>query len=104
MSANYLNLLRRIPDDVIRSMATREYDMDDAMRCVCGWAVRDDLLRAIGRDDEWLYNPVGRCVDAFGGSLDEWDDIYHGVLNPERIPDIEKAFVQRLDEAVEASR
>ena len=105
-----LATLRRIPDDVILAMGTVEYSMGAGQFCVVGWALRQDVLAATGED-----NAHGTAPDAkarFGGTLAEWDNIFSGVcydtrepsddrkLNEACLPEIELAFVQRMDEAV----
>lgn len=103
-----LRTLRRIPDDVVLAMATVKYTMGEGACCVVGWAVRQDLLAATGEDDAWMFGAIPRAVERFGGTYDEWNDIFSGVCYDETrkahmsLPEIELAFVQRIDEAVRA--
>lgn len=100
----YLTTLRRIPKEVRLSMATREYDMNDPATCVCGWAIRDELLRAVGSENESHGFVQNECAERFGGEVESWDAIFDGVCYPERLPLIEEAFTLAVMEAVGASR
>jgi hypothetical protein len=103
--AKVLRTLRRIPDDVILTMATRQFFMGDPDECVVGWAIRDMGLPQKSYDEH-------EAVTAFGGTYDEWRDVYIGVCyfmprgwdRRPCFPEIELAFVQRVDEAVKNSR
>ena|SRR6185503_3398691 len=98
---SYLTTLRRIPDDVILSMATREFQMYDPPSCICGWAMREDLLAATGSQGGGHSGPV-RCAARFGGTEQEWGAIFGGVTDTYGVlPRIEMAFVRRVDEAVQ---
>lgn len=94
----YLTTLRRIPPDVVRRMATREFNMlNDDSRCVCGWAIREALDDAVGRlTGTWSTD---LCQQEFGGDFWEWAAIYHGVTDL-RLPFIfiEEAFARRVAE------
>jgi hypothetical protein len=101
-TADYLKTLRRIPDDVILSVATRDLELDHAQTCLCGWAVREAIARASGIADADMVEVFGitwKCQDAFGGSSDEWADIFWGVVGGPA-SEIECAFVERVLEAV----
>ena len=111
----YLETLRRLPDDVVLDMATREFDMVWGHLCLCGWAMRAALSRANGKaPDEFgavdVGSPVHGLVEKFGGTVAEWSAIYWGVTpvmestyydDPlsGHIMDIELAFVYRVEEA-----
>lgn len=102
-----LRTLRRIPDSVILSMGTVEYSMGMPHACVCGWAIRADLLAATGTD-AYDGDPRRIASERFGGTWEEWRAIFSGVCYDEHddlrdfpmLPDIELAFVCRIDEAV----
>jgi hypothetical protein len=105
----YLTTLRRLPDDVVLDIATRDLDLWRPCRCVCGWAVRAGLARSSG---DWTEERTGDAVltgrisvlsameQMYGGTLDEWQEVFVGVVQPLQLPLIEHAFVLRLDEAV----
>jgi hypothetical protein len=105
----YLKTLRRLPDDVVLDMATREFEMGLGDTCVCGWALRAGLSLANGEtpDEVQLFGgPSLRdtavtedLAKEFGGQRGEWEDIWDGVCMGD-LPDIELAFAIRLDEAV----
>ena len=96
-----LTTLRRIPDDVILSMATREYDMNSCIACVCGWALHEDSLRTVGAVTASAQPIIPQCVDRFGGAEQEWINIFGGAARPYYLPNIETAFTLRVAEAVE---
>jgi hypothetical protein len=111
--ARYLDTLRRLPDDVVLDMAGREFDMDSYTTCVCGWAVRIELAkqtRGATPDNQDVRGWVPEtCEDLFGGTTQEWNSIFHGVLawgsgDYDILPLIELAFTIRVDEAVRNSR
>jgi hypothetical protein len=102
----YLKTLRLIPAETIRSMATRPFKMGDPAACLCGWAIRDDLLRVSGKDtypdDEYGDVAEGysdEMVRQFGGTWDQWEDVFRGVIRNERQL-IEEAFAIRVSECV----
>lgn len=123
----YLKTLRRIPDEIILDMGTRAFDMKEPTTCVCGWALRIAIAPILGRtaemiDPEWdgsrhttIPVPDSRLIEdgvtlrcgKFWGGVEEWEAVFNGVLpfdgeNPYsgHLPEIERAFVERLDEAV----
>lgn len=102
----YLKTLRRVPDDVILALGTREFEMDDGPTCLCGWIVKETLekLKGIGLKlkevefDSW--DTGNSCQRLYGGSYGEWQDIFGGVTEEDNFPNIERAFVNRVIEAV----
>lgn len=112
----YLTTLRRIPDEVILDMATREFQMFSARSCVCGWALRGGLSLLNGKTpDEFDVNGNPAAMAArFGGTDEEWRAIFIGVTAgcgtpgcgvcraAGKLPDIELAFVHRVAEAASA--
>lgn len=112
--AQYLKTLRRLPDDVVLDLATRELELFSPSRCVCGWAVRLGLAQAAGvpaKDelDTFEYHgmlpvcgTVASMVELYGGTIDEWADIFSGVTEEREMPVIELALVKRVLEAVNA--
>ena len=99
----YLTTLRRVPADIILSVATRDINLDDGNTCVCGWVIREAFARRDNVDAEdtgkKLWWVSVKCPDEFGGEYDEWDAIYMGVTD-KRAPLIERAFVERVLECV----
>lgn len=101
--SQYLETLRRVPDDVILSVATREFDMPNPRTCLCAWLVREQLAQ---QHDTAADDEVGWAIDEkvlFGGTSSEWAEIYVGVLD-RRLPAIELAFVDRVAEAVRGAK
>lgn len=114
---------RRVPDDIILSVASREFEMGDNASCVCGWIVREAVARLrnvaaemvdlsdtimLPNGEEFYLSKEG-CHMIFGGSRLGWEEIFHGVTgisdfdptyegNP-AVPDIERAFMNRVMEA-----
>jgi hypothetical protein len=113
-----LNLLRRVDDDIILSVATREFRMPSPQACICGWIVREALAGLAGRPadvtDVWedvpggprteVDDPPDRCAALFGGRRATWNRLFYGVTDDAQLPSIELAFVQRVDEAVQGAR
>jgi hypothetical protein len=113
-----LNLLRRVDDDVILSVATRALDMGIGDSCLCGWVVREGLARLgslASPDDREAYNDwrfarervptaYDLCADLYGGDRDDWWKVYTGANEGSLFPHVEAAFVQRVDEAVQGVR
>jgi hypothetical protein len=107
--ATVLNTLRLIPDDVILDMATRTFNMDQSQTCIVGWALRDMLGQP---HITYSWRAIDDAVETFGGTVDEWYNLYIGVCHflprgwsdEPYLPEIELAFVQRVDEAVKNSR
>lgn len=98
----YRRTLDRIPDDIVLAIATRLSDetMIDGDMCICGWAIREAVAREVQKDAvdvSWRdYGAVRReCVERFGGTYGEWNDIFLGVCNDER-PLIEAALMDRI--------
>lgn len=99
----FLETLRRIPDDIVLSVMTRDLVLSEPRRCLCGWAVRESIGRATNRDAENVptgFVPV-QVSSAFGGTYDEWEAIYYGVCG-RNAPYIERALALRIEEAVNA--
>jgi hypothetical protein len=97
----FLTTFRRIPDDVMLSIASREFDMNNGTTCICGWALREAIGEATGVSAEdvalsFFDVPYSLCKN-YGGTFEEWTDLYTGVTNY-NINSIELAFVLRLDE------
>lgn len=116
---DYLKTLRRVPDEIILSVATRNLKLAEGASCLCGWAVREAIARIRQTDPVHVFFESGngdRCATLFGGTEDEWQAIYHGVADdPQcydwttgryvpnegcRLPEIERAFVERVLECV----
>lgn len=99
----YLKTLRRIPREVRQSMATREFEMGSPWTCVCGWAMRDDIIHATGIDSGANSDGViFACTQRFGGSYEEWEAIFGGVCYPHNLAAIETAFTIAVAETVRA--
>lgn len=103
-----LKTLRRIPEPIFLDLATRDLDLGDGTRCVVGYVVREALSNAasevIDPDDHDKYDVAfdsepASAAAAFGGTEDDWYEIYYGVTD-HCLPDIELAFIARLDEIV----
>lgn len=113
-TAGYLSTLRRLSDDAVLELATREFSMFNPQRCICGWALRQDMAKAASNGTRYtaediLLNPSEVNINLqlavlHGGTPEEWADIFSGVTDNYRYPYIELAFVLRLDEAVTESR
>lgn len=119
----FLTTLRRIPDEIVLSVASREMEMSKYARCLCGATVREYLVAFNGcadwnEADTKLFGTDSDKESAklFGGTHDEWRDVYIGVLGQEcptmpaedearkgKLSLIEEAFTLRVMEAVEAS-
>ena len=103
--AGYLRTLQRIPDDIILAIAAQDFDERDNERCVCGWAFREKFARETRVDPNGdaacyaMYDAEMQCADRFGGGEHEWSLLYMGACND--MPNVETAFVSRLDEIVQ---
>lgn len=96
----YLKTLRRIPDDIVLSMATREINPYDNATCVCGWAIREAIARTVGADAANVTAPMfadARCAERFGGSDDEWFHLFDNIQYEPEV--VESAFARRVMEA-----
>jgi hypothetical protein len=112
MQSHHLDTLRRVPDDVILAVASRELGMHDSNACLCGWIVREAVARLAdcAPEDVYVYDDrtvrltgedtvLRSCVKLFGGDRRAWRDIFVGTTMSDRLPDIEVAFTQRVAEA-----
>jgi hypothetical protein len=101
----YLTTLRRIPADIVLALGARDIEPQSVQRCLCGWAVREAIARAADLPAETIHSHtiITACVKQFGGGREEWSDIFYGVLRPNTMPAIERAFVERVLESVEAA-
>lgn len=120
----YLKTLRRIPDNIVLSLATRNFEMTNPASCLTGWALREAVgaLRGQPAEDvpgnQYLWES---CSEQFGGTDDEWRRIFDGVCcagDSEKknsagycmgcgggdthghLPLIEEAFARRVAECV----
>jgi hypothetical protein len=102
----YLATLRRIPDDVILSMATRPINLNSAAECVCGWAAREIVARQqnIDAEDAAPFDPTGVLADTLGDDAadwwGEWSRINGAGPGEESGDELEEAFVERVLECV----
>lgn len=102
---SFLQTLRRLPDDVVLDMATREFQMGEPDTCVCGWAIRHALARRLDVAPEDVNGDtvsVHSEEKLYGGTWQEWYSIFQGVCGDVDLPLIELAFVIRVDEAASA--
>lgn len=119
----YLKTLRRVPDDIMLATATRKIITTEGDSCLCGWVVREALARVLDVDaarvpalsvDEtapFSGEPAAYFGDTrrtsaelarrlFGGTPDEWRDIYYGIDANDTVANVEEAFARRVLEAV----
>lgn len=112
----FLTTLRRIPDDIVLSVASRDFEMGSGYSCLLGNTLREVLVACAAAPafDKagWCWPTVAHAElhDRFGGEYSEWKNIYYGVLPrsawkesgiPEagRLRQIEEAFTIRVMEA-----
>lgn len=90
MTATLSSTLDRIPDAIVRAVSKRDLDPWCAEECICGWAVREVAARKIWnrvlrRDAEDIvvdpYDVFPKTVDIFGGTEDEWQAVYTGIMS-----------------------
>lgn len=112
----YLQTLRRVPDDVILAVATRDIELGQGQSCLVGWVVREHLAAILqqpaddinaygdGDDEDEDWTPWERAAKLFGGTLREWCNLYTDVeaWEDEARAATEIAFVDRVLEAVAA--
>lgn len=111
--AKYLKTLRRVPGDVILSIASRDIDPLWAPTCLCGWVVREHLA-TIADKDAGEVNATGdsayEAQEIYGGTDEEWEAIYRDIWDDEqhawhhggtgkRAALVEEAFTLRVMEA-----
>jgi hypothetical protein len=106
----FLKTLRRVPDDIILSTIARDLDLNDANSCLCGTFMREKICQmkdvAFERTSSGEMHSTtgmkvpGMCALLFGGTKEEWDDVFMGVTYESDAPLIEEALMRRVDEAV----
>lgn len=101
---HWYRLLLRIPRDIRKALATREFDMNGRPTCICGWAIREALARVAGctaEDIEANARDIPlTCAVVFGGTSDEWRRLFRDVTSSYLLGNIELAFVLALEEAI----
>lgn len=107
-TAAFRKTLDRLPDEIALAIGLHVYDketLDYGQSCVCGWIVREAIARETGRDPEEVHTDRPRfdIVDRFGGTFDDWDQIFTGVCEPDRAALIEEALFDRVMAAATAS-
>lgn len=117
---DYLKLLRRVPDDIILSVATREIVPSMASSCLCGWVIREAISKMANKDAEttaavgllastfapiddefhasWATIEADRLASLYGGRPADWDQIFYGICGEDALL-IEVAFTNRVAEA-----
>ena len=102
----YLDTLRNVPDGIILNAAGKTFDLNHPDRCICGWVLREAIaalkdipVRAVSVTTMSRATVPEQCSRIFGGTVAEWDAIYHGVTDPTRVKVIENAFYERVREA-----
>lgn len=112
----YKRLLDRVPDDIILSVGSREIMLESDASCLVGWVVREGIARIVNVDPTDVHlrtEQVAEAVDCsvddptfavctrmYGGNVDHWRELYFGVTYREELPDIERAFVNRIEDAI----
>lgn len=105
----YLTTLRRVPDDIVLSVATREMEMSSGETCLCGWFVKEQVGRLLNMDPEAVdpfadvpgiraFSPNYKASEMFGGGWEEWSSLYNGAEWDTSA--VEEAFVERVLECV----
>lgn len=101
---SYLATLRRIPADVILSMATRPIDLPHYDACVCAWAARETYARkhnVDAGDDLLPHDSIWLLEAEYGGDANtEWQHVNHAFATSEESRLLEEAFVERVLECV----
>ncbi|MFI5230735.1 MAG: hypothetical protein ACHQWU_16810 [Gemmatimonadales bacterium] len=106
-AAPYLATLRRVPDDIMLAVGSRDFALSTTERCVCGWVVREAIAKLTATPDAAEVSPyrnavcanvIDGCKKLFGYDGYEWDFLFQGVLS-EALPAIEEAFTLRVMEA-----
>lgn len=113
----YRIALASLSDDVVLSLATREFNMLSRNSCVAGWALREVLAKARREaqlpsdkgwppdaDEEYINGPLYQLGMLNGNKFDivlsnAWHDLFGDVMGPD-LSLVELAFVDRVDEAV----
>lgn len=104
-------LLDRVPDFIILSTASRGLNLYNIDSCLCAAFVREELvlIHDTAYESVWARDQLDsssvvprRCSEMFGGSFTDWEWLFNGVAHTEIVPTIERAFVARVIEAVEA--
>ncbi len=103
----YLKTLRRLPADIVLSMATRNIQVGNPSACVCGWAIRESLAFTNGKPAE-EYRVSEACdpwhqgeylAKEYGGTVGEWDSLFYDASSL-LTPIVEEAFLRRVAECV----
>lgn len=97
----YHATLRRVPDDIILAVGSREIEAESSQQCLCGWVLRETIAKCAGIDAvdvEYQNGVCGLLARRIGGSWLEWFQIFQGITDA-RVYDIELAFVARVREA-----
>jgi hypothetical protein len=125
LTRKYLKTLKRIPDDVVLSVASRNLKLDDGNYCLVGTAVKEMLISMVGTAPKKFDTEVDSinvpelASLLFGGTKSEWEDVFTGVIDTHPLgiwekgydpkhPDmtrsqyIELAFLKRVAQAAEA--
>jgi hypothetical protein len=107
--AQYLKTLRRVPDDIVLSTATRHLDLGMSNSCLCGTFIRESLSQMrqtafertkSNHDGNVSIDTTAMCEVLFGGEEADWELIFEGVVYDDA-PLIEEAFVTRVLEAID---
>jgi hypothetical protein len=100
----YLNTLRRVPDDIVLAVATRNVEPLFSDRCLCGWFVREQVEQMTGSSADEMDLPysatIPRCIESFGGTEAEWYRLFRDIYPEPTGASVERAFVERVLEAV----
>lgn len=100
MEKEILDTLRRIPDDVILAMASRDIQPSNTFECVCGWAARELHSKLNGTDADNNTGEVritAYLAEQLGGN---WHSINGAYIDDDILVDLENAFTDRVSEIV----
>lgn len=105
-SAPFYRTFMRLPRDILLAIAGRDIQPRRWDRCVCGWIFRESLARELGRpasevnlDTVASSYPPSECAHRYGGTYDEWLNVYAGVMDRRR-PAVEIGFIRALNARV----
>lgn len=103
-TAAFRATLDRLPDEIALAIGLHVYDeetLSSGNTCVCGWVLREALARECGIAPENTPSVDGltlrdSLMARFGGSFEEWSEIYWGVTRQYAAPLIEEALFDRV--------
>lgn len=105
---SYLDHFFLIPADIVLAVSAEDMEFFSPTECLLGTTLKNYFEKMSG-ERQYAYDTLFEMCEKFGGNIDVWHEIYHGVTyfssqenyRIQRYQNIELAWTARLQVAAE---